>query len=158
MSMSSIGAPSPRLYPQSPNSTAVAGTGFAQSLAVAAGPDAGTRASSGATSGTGTSVADPTPDFTNMTPHQLYATAQTMYNQGKIGLDELFNMQMMSGEFQTNGVSTGSETPVDYVQAFKDTRAFNATHGGWGANGYDPYTAILNAIGAGGQSGQNRSA
>ena len=117
MSISAIGATTLRIYPQYTNPASVAGPGFAQSLTVAAGPDAGTSASSGATTGADTSVAEPNLDYTHMKPHQLYAASKELLNAGKITMDEGFQMQLMSGEFATNGVSNGDETPVNYVQA-----------------------------------------
>ena len=160
MTISSVGATTLRTYPQFTNPASVAGPSFAQSLAVAAGPEAGTSASasSSAKADTDTPATNTKLDYKHMTPSQLFAASEQLLKAGKITIDEGWQMQWMARsnawlQSQAAGSSNGSEAPVDFVQAFKDTRAFNASHGGWGAKGYDPYIGVLNAIGAGEQGG-----
>jgi hypothetical protein len=64
-------------------------------------------------------------DFTNMTPRAFSSAAQTMYDNGKIDMDQLFKMQMAAGGIFKNSEApqNGNNKSVNYVQYFKDQLA-----------------------------------
>ena len=154
MNISSIGTLRPWASPSPP---AAAKSVFAQTLTAAGGTGAASAPKSATVPGAIAATTAPTPDFTSMSPGQLYSTAQTMYREGKISLDQSFYMQMMAGGVNRNAPAYANQQPVNYVDVFKSQMDGIASRGGAGNADYANYVAILGAIGASGPASPTTS-
>lgn len=70
------------------------------------------------------------PDFTHMTPRQLYEQGHSLYASGKIDLDGLAKIELTTGIWGKDAPVSASESsqPVNYIKSFQDQLSMGAAY------------------------------
>lgn len=83
-----------------------------------------------------------------MTPRQFSSAAQSMYDDGKISLDQLFKMQMASGvvDHGKTVLTATPDAPMDFTKYFQDQLAGQVSRGDVNGKGYQDTLTILGIL------------